>query len=138
MTTDRDKVKAALADLRKAGMNARHAWVHDNYNGVQVDLAGVPSREWYTPDGRLVQALPLACPLDLAKYLVPAVERAGLVAVSCPYYDLGLVYAVAADDGAEAERVRSRWGAEVAADPDALRGLSVEDTYRLGRLEVAV
>jgi hypothetical protein len=135
--TDRDRVKGLLAALRGMGMGARHAWVGSDFGGVQVDLAGLPSREWYGPDGMLWQALPLAMPLDLAKYVVPAAERAGLLAVSCPFYDLGLVWLVAAGDTAEADRVRTRWEAEVAADPDALRGLSVEDTYRLGRMGVA-
>lgn len=100
--SDRELVKASLAALRGMGMNARHAWVEDGFNGIQVDLAGVPSRKWYGADGSLLgHALPLAMPLDLVKYAVPVVEGMGLTAVSCLFRDLGLVYVVAAGDTAE-------------------------------------
>ena len=133
--SDRDRVKGALAALRAAGIPARHSWVGMDFDGVQVDLAGLPVRDWYDPDGNLFTALPLAMPLGLSSTVVVAVLRAGFDAVSCPFYDLGVVWVCPTAD--DADRVRSRWEAEVAADPDALRGLSVEDSYRLGRLAVA-
>lgn len=136
-TNDRERVKGALAALRAQGMNARHAWVGLGFDGVQVDFAGVPSRDWYDSTGALLGgSLPLVCPPALSHYVVAALLRVGMLAVSCPFYDLGVVYVVSPGNDAEADRLHARWLAEVAGDIDALRGLSVEDTYRLGRLAV--
>jgi hypothetical protein len=128
--SDRDTIKATLAALRRGGVPARHAWVGMSFDGVRVDLAGLPAREWYDPAGDLYTALPLAMPLHYADATLAAFEAAGMLATSCPFYDLGVVWVC--PSAAELERVRSRWQAEVDAWPWALLGLSVEDCFARG------
>lgn len=130
--SDRDRLKAALADLRRRGFPARHAWVGDGFDGVQVDYAGAPISDLYTSDGTIYDAVPLACPLALSLEVVRALLAHGLEAVSCPFFDLGVVYAINAGNTAEAEYRRARWEAEIADWPWAALGLSVEECYRRG------
>ena len=78
--TDRDRVKECLSALRRMGIAARYAWMGRDFAGVQVNKMSAPVSHLYGPDGSLLSALELVCPTDLLRYLVPAVERAGLEA----------------------------------------------------------